>query len=506
MNEHLLSMNIFIPLLGILAITSASKKREDIIKIIAAITTGLQMWIALQIFFNFDRTKSGIQFVEHYSWIKTFSIDYFLGIDGLNFPLVLLTALILFISVFASWKLKKGVKGYFILFLLLDMGLMGVFTSMDLFLFLIFFGLTLFPTYLLIGIWGNSQSENTAIKYALFSVFSYVLILLGILLLYFKSDPNTFNILELIPNANFPLSFQIMTFLILFIGFAALIPIFPFHTWLISVLTKAPTAVSIIIVSILIKIGTYGLIRICLPILPSASIGFALPLSIIAIINIIYGALCALGQNDLKKIVGYFSISQMGFILLGFASVIGGVSGRTNAAITGISGSLFHMFNHGTVAALLLLLTGVIYNRTSQKDISKVGGLSSKMPVFSGITALALFAGFGLPGLSTFISEMFCIIGSFQIPGIQVLSIISITGIILNAAYFFRCFQLILYSKENPKYTELQDIKGNELFMVIPFVLIIILLGIYPNLIFNIMTQSVEKLVEIVTVGVSIIN
>ncbi|MCK4295731.1 MAG: NADH-quinone oxidoreductase subunit M, partial [Candidatus Marinimicrobia bacterium] len=345
MNEHLLSMNIFIPLLGILAITSASKKREDIVKIIAAITTGLQMWIALQIFFNFDRTKSGIQFVEHYSWIKTFSIDYFLGIDGLSFPLVLLTALILFISVFASWKLKKGVKGYFILFLLIDMGLMGVFTSMDLFLFLIFFGLTLFPTYLLIGIWGNSQSENTAIKYALFSVFSYVLILLGILVLYFKSNPNTFNILELIPNANFSLSFQIMTFLILFIGFAALIPIFPFHTWLISVLTKAPTAVSIIVVSILIKIGTYGLIRICLPILPSASIGFALPLSIIAIINIIYGALCALGQNDLKKIVGYFSISQMGFILLGFASVIGGVSGKTNAAITGISGSLFHMFN-----------------------------------------------------------------------------------------------------------------------------------------------------------------
>ncbi|MCK4690116.1 MAG: NADH-quinone oxidoreductase subunit M, partial [Candidatus Marinimicrobia bacterium] len=284
------------------------------------------------------------------------------------------------------------------------------------------------------------------------------------------------------------------------------IPIFPFHTWLISVLTKAPTAVSIIVVSILIKIGTYGLIRICLPILPSASIGFALPLSIIAIINIIYGALCALGQNDLKKIVGYFSISQMGFILLGFASVIGGVSGKTNAAITGISGSLFHMFNHGTVAALLLLLTRVIYDRTSQKDISKVGGLSTKMPIFSGIAALVLFASFGLPGLSTFISEIFCIIGSFQIPGIQVLSIISITGIMLNAAYFFRCFQLILYSKENPKYTELQDIKGSELFMVIPFVLIIVLLGIYPNLILNIMTQSVEKLVEIVTVGVSIIN
>ncbi len=506
MNEHLLSMNILIPLLGIIFIILTSKKREDIVKIIAAVTTGLQLWIVLQIIFNFDKTKSGFQFVEHYSWIKSFSIDYFLGIDGLNLPLVFLTALILFISVFASWKLKKGVKGYFFLFLFIDIGLMGVFTSMDLFLFLIFFGLTLFPTYLLIGIWDNSKSENTAIKYAIFATLSYALILLGILILYFKSDSHTFNILEIIPNVNFSHSFQIITFLILFIGFAALIPIFPLHSWLLSILSEAPIVVSIIVVSLLIKIGTYGIIRICFPILPAASIGFALPLSIIAVINIIYGALCALGQNDLKKIVGYFSINQMGFILLGFASIIGGVSGKIDASITGISGSLFHMFNHGAVAILLLLLTGVIYNRTSQKDISKVGGLSYKMPVFSGITALALFAGFGLPGLSTFISEIFCIIGSFQIPEIQVLSIISIAGIILNAAYFFRCFQLILFSKENPKYTELRDIKGNELFMTLPFVVIIVLLGIYPNLIFNIMTQSVEKLVDIATIGATMIK
>lgn len=504
MNEHLLTLIIVFPFLGAITILFLPRAKSDIAKTIAAIVTGIQLWIAVQIFFNFDRANVGMQFSEHFSWIKAFSIDYVLGIDGLSLPMVLLSSLLFFIAVFTSWKIEKSKKMYFILFLILDTGLMGVYTSLNLFLILIFWGLTLLPIYLLIGIWGGSGKEKAAMKFFLFFISGSLIVLVGILTLYFKSEVHSFNIMELISNAQLSQAVQKTVFILFFVGFAFIIPILPFHSWLPHALVESPTAIGVIIAGVLVKVGTYGLFRICFPILPSAAKWFALALSIIAVINIIYGALCAMAQTDLKKLAAYFCMSQMGFVLLGMAAIGGVTSGKVNAAAIGLSGAMFHMFNHGIVTAILLILFGVIENRTHSRDISKFGGLNSQMPLYSGLIAVAFFAGVGLPGLSMFISGVFCLIGSFQVSVVRVSSILSMIGIIITAGCFLSCFQRMFLGEIAEKYKGMTDINGRELFIVIPLIILIIILGVYPIPALNLLTSTVEKLVKVLNSGAMI--
>ncbi|HKJ68954.1 MAG TPA: NADH-quinone oxidoreductase subunit M [bacterium] len=491
MQQFYLTLVTFMPILGALGILLVPKERSEVVKIIAAAAAGVQLWIALMILFAFDPNATSMQFVEQYAWIDTFNIQYHLGIDGLSMPMVLLTALLSFIGVFASWNTKKATKGYFALFLLLDTGMMGVFVSLDFFLFYIFWEVMLLPMYFLIGIWGGPQREYAAIKFFLYTFAGSILMLLAMLALYFTQDPHTFNMLTLM-QSTYGRTFQIVVFLALFIAFAIKVPIFPFHTWLPLAHVEAPTAISVILAGVLLKMGTYGLLRVSFPILPEGTLWFALPMAVLGVINIIYGAMCAMAQKDIKRLVAYSSINHMGIVLLGMAAM-------TKA---GMSGAIFQMFNHGTVTAMLFLSVGVIYDRAHHREIDGFGGLASRMPIYSGVVAVAFFAGLGLPGLSSFISEAMSFIGAF--PVYTTLTIIATLGIVLNAGYFLWAFQRIFFGELNEKYADIAEINGRELFTLVPLAVIIIFLGIYPMPVLGLFDTTVNQLLDLLHFGTAV--
>jgi len=490
MHGHLLTWVTFIPILGLIGILFVPKDRSEYSRLIAAIATGIQLWVALMILFGFDTSASRMQFVEQANWITTFHIQYHMGVDGLSISMVLLTALLSFIGIFASWNIGKALKGYFALFLLLDTGMMGVFVSLDFFLFYIFWEVMLLPMYFLIGMWGGPRREYAAMKFFLYTFAGSILMLLAMLALYFTHDPHTFNMLTLM-HGTYGHTFQIVVFLALFIAFAIKVPVFPFHTWLPLAHVEAPTAISVILAGVLLKMGTYGLLRISFPILPEGAIWFALPLAILGVINIIYGAMCAMAQKDIKRLVAYSSINHMGIVLLGLAAM-------TKA---GMTGALFQMFNHGTITAMLFLCVGVIYDRAHHREIDGFGGLAGQMPIYTGLVAIAFFAGLGLPGLSGFISEAMTFIGAF--PVYTVLTILATFGIILNAGYFLWAFQRIFFGELNEKYSDIPEINGREIFTLAPLAAIVIFLGIYPMPMLNLFSTAIDKLLGVLTFGTS---
>lgn len=505
MNTHLLSLLTFLPVAGMVAILLIPRDKLNIIKITAAVATGIQLLLAIQLVAGFERGVRAMQFVEHLQWIPAFNIEYFIGVDGLSVPLVFLTALLSFIGVFASWNISKATKGYFALFLLLDMGMIGVFVSLDFFLFYIFWEVMLLPMYFLIGLWGGPKREYAAIKFFLYTLFGSVLMLLAMLALYFANEPHTFNMLILIENSDrlaqmtiWGLQASKVVFIALFIGFAIKVPVFPFHTWLPLAHVEAPTAISVILAGVLLKMGTYGILRISYPMLPDATLWFAGALAILGMINIIWGAMCALAQTDLKKLVAYSSINHMGYVLLGMAA-IAGFGSNLAAAKTGLSGAYFQMFNHGTITAMLFLLVGVVYDRAHHRNIDGFGGLAVVTPVYAGITAFAFFAGLGLPAMSGFISEALCFLGAF--PTYRTVTIISGLGILLNAAYFLRAYQKVYLGPLNEKYKDLEEINDRELFTLVPLMIIILFFGIYPAPFINLISSSVDQLIDWVQVG-----
>ncbi len=499
MDSHILSWMIFFPLVGAALISIVPKTQHNLIRWIAAGATALPLVLAVKIFMDFDRTTAGFQFIERTHWIKMFNIDYHLGIDGISITMVLLTALLCFICIFASWGIKKGVKGYFVMFLLLDTGMMGVFCSLDFFLFYVFWEVMLLPMYFLIGIWGGPRREYAAIKFFLYTLLGSVMMLLVMLAFYFFSrDPatgkHTFD-LVLLQQQNVHIGPLTLTWVRnlcwigLYIGFAIKVPVFPFHTWLPDAHVEAPTAISVILAGILLKMGTYGLLRISYPLLPDASQYFAMFLAVMGMVNIIYGALCAMAQKDLKKLVAYSSISHMGFVMLGMASFTS----------EGINGAVLQMFNHGTITAMLFLIVGVIYDRAHHRDIDGFGGLAHQMPRFAVITGIAFFASLGLPGLSGFISEALVFLGSFQT--YRLITIFSATGVILTAAYILWTMQRMFLGKLNEKYNTLPDINGRELFTLVPLAIIVFIVGVYPMPVLDLIKTSLDHLNKIVMGG-----
>ena len=511
----------FIPILGMVAVLLIPKENEDALKWTAAVATFLQVVLAVVIYFNFNRsflginTEQGMQFVEKATWIDIkgvpwfgrIHVDYFMGVDGLSVPMVLLTALISFIAVFASWKINKALKGYMAMLLLLDTGMMGVFVALDFFLFYVFWELMLLPMYFLIGIWGGPRREYAAIKFFLYTLLGSVLILLAMIALYFSvtvPDPATgeriytFNMLAMMNPSNYQAGsllagvatyWRHLAYIALFIGFAIKVPIFPFHTWLPDAHVEAPTAISVILAGVLLKMGTYGLLRVSYPIFPDLATYYALPLAIVASINIIYGALCAMAQQDFKKLIAYSSISHMGIVLLGMAAL----------NTQGMLGAVFQMFNHGTITAMLFLIVGVIYDRAHTRDLDAFGGLAITMPKYTGIMTVAFFAALGLPSLSGFVSEAFSFLGAFQT--FRVLTIISTLGIVLTAGYMLWTLQRVFLGQPNERWASLPDINGRELFTLVPLAVIVIALGIYPSLMLDLMTSSLNHLVDFVRQG-----
>ena len=504
MDINILSWIIWIPIIGMVAIAFVPRENVLLIKIVTAVATGIQFLATIGLWSRFDASNGGFQFMERAEWIPSFNITYILGVDGLSLPMVILTGLLFFLGTFVSWKIDRAPKGYFALFLLLDTGVMGVFLSLDFFLFFIFWEVMLLPMYFLIGMWGGPQREYAAIKFFLYTLFGSVLILIAILALYFTCGM-TFDMILLMQTAPTALdgvmwwgmSAVKVIWVMLFIGFAIKIPVFPFHTWLPLVHVEAPTAISVILAGILLKLGVYGILRINYTMLPVAVWWFAGALALLGLINVIWGAMCALAQKDLKKLVAYSSVNHMGYLLIGMAAVIaaGEVNGNNLlAAQAGLGGAVFQMFNHGTISAMLFILVGVIYDRAHHRNIEGFGGLATSMPIYSGIVAVAFFAGLGLPGLSGFISEAMCFIGAF--PVFKAIVIASTIGILLNAAYFLWAFQRIFMGELNEKYKELPEINKMELFTVVPLLVITLFFGIYPRPFLDLISSTMNVIID----------
>ncbi len=518
-----LSWITFLPVVGMIIVLLIPKEARSAMKWTAVSITFLQVVLAAMIYANFNydlggiNSQEGMQFVEKLKWIdiKSMSwfgrvlIEYFIGVDGISVPMVILTALICFIAVIASWKIDKALKGYMVMLLLLDTGMMGVFVSLDFFLFYIFWELMLLPMYFLIGIWGGPRREYAAIKFFLYTLVGSVLILLAMISLYLSVtiiDPvsgeklHTFNLLAMMNPANFEsnsllagLGTQMRTlaYIALFIGFAIKVPIFPFHTWLPDAHVEAPTAISVILAGVLLKMGTYGLIRISFPIFPELAQKYAFALAVLAFINIVYGALCAMAQTDFKKLIAYSSVSHMGIVLLGMSAL----------NTQGIMGAVFQMFNHGTITAMLFLIVGVIYDRAHTRDLNAFGGLALTMPKYTSIMTISFFAALGLPGLSGFVSEAFSFLGAFQVDKLRIVTIASTLGIILTAAYMLWTLQRVFLGEVNEKWSSLPDVDRREIFMLVPLAIIVLVLGVYPSFMLNIMMSSVNHLVEFIARG-----
>jgi NADH-quinone oxidoreductase subunit M len=518
----------FLPVLGILIVLLIPSGKDEkgqelsktLIRWVSVGITFIQLILAFIIYLNYNPAMAGIndvnsfQFVEKVSWIRAslpmvgdINIEYFMGIDGISIPMILLTSIICFVAVFPSFGINKAVKGYFAMYLLLDLGMMGVFCALDFFLFYIFWELMLLPMYFLIGVWGGPRKEYAAIKFFIYTLAGSVFMLLVMIGLY--HSVGSFNILEMMNAANFKdgaifggvgTTIRYVAFMALFIGFAIKVPLFPFHTWLPDAHVEAPTPISVILAGVLLKMGAYGMIRIAFPIFPDAFGYFQTLIAWIGMISIVYGALCALGQHkigkrDFKKLIAYSSVSHMGLVILGLSSM------RPEGTV----GAIFQMFNHGIITAMLFMIVGVIYDRAHTRGLDDFGGLAKKMPVYTGIMAIAFFAAIGLPGMSGFISEILVFIGSFK--SFPVLTVISGLSIILGAAYMLWALQKIFFGNLPEKWQgpwdptgikyKTDDLNGLELTAFIPLAVIVIFLGVYPNPILNLLTSSVNHFIEL---------
>jgi NADH-quinone oxidoreductase subunit M len=498
--NNVLTYMTFIPIAGAV-IVLALPNNAKLIRWVSAVATVPPLLMAIWLFKNFDRAVPGFQFVEDYTWIPAYNISYTMGVDGLSISMILLTALLSFLCIFASFGIEKAVKGYFALFLLLDAGMMGVFCALDFFLFYVFWEVMLLPMYFLIGIWGGPRREYAAIKFFLYTLFGSVLMLLAILALYFSTDPHTFDMRIMMAQANkystqvipmWPFNhlrwgFQHVIWMALFIGFAIKIPAFPFHTWLPDAHVEAPTAISVILAGVLLKMGTYGILRTNFPMLPAATADMAYwCLGALGAWNIIYGALCAMAQTDLKKLVAYSSVSHMGYVMLGMASF----------TTQGLNGAVLQMFNHGTITGMLFLLVGVLYDRAHHREIDGFGGVAAIMPVYTGVTALAFFASMGLPGLSGFISEVLVLLGTWQ--KYPVLTILGASGVILTAGYLLWTIQRVYLGPANEKYLKFPEINGREMFTLVPLGVIVIVVGVYPSVVLDLLRSSLDQINQVV--------
>jgi len=496
MGEHILSWMTFFPVIGAVVIAFVPSERKEIIKTVAAAAAAVPLILAVQLFMNFDRGTSAMQFVEHYTWIKSFHIEYFMAVDGLSVLLVILTALLSFICIIASWGINRAEKGYFALFLILEAGMMGVFCALDFFMFYVFWEVMLLPMYFLIGIWGGPRREYAAIKFFLYTLAGSVLMLLAMIAFYLHTtDPvtgaHTFNMLHMFNQTNQDAWLQQTgvrqaLWIALFIGFAIKVPVFPFHTWLPDAHVEAPTAVSVILAGVLLKMGTYGMLRISYPMLPDMAVWFSYALAIMGTINILYGAYCALAQSDMKKVVAYSSISHMGYIMLGMAAL-------TPAAM---NGAVLQMFNHGTITAMMFLSVGVIYDRAHTREISDFGGLGMQMPIYFSFFSFSLFAALGLPSLSGFVSEAMIFIGAF--PVYRTVVIIAALGIVIGAAYVLWMLQRVFLGPKNDKWDDLPDLSAREAFTLVPIGIIVLVLGVYPMPALDIMKVTLNHLVKVV--------
>ena len=482
----LLSSLLLLPLVGLVGILCLPKASTAAIRNTALAATALTCLVSLKLLAGFHPELGVIQFEEHLSWIPQLNIFYHLGVDGLSLPLVLLTTLLGFVACLGSHAITERHKEYYVLYLLLEIGMLGTFMALDLFLFYVFWEIVLVPMYFLIGIWGGGRREYSAFKFFVYTLAGSLAMLLGILALYFRA--HTFDMLELARlGPSFEAGFQRLLFVAFFLGFAIKVPIFPFHTWLPDAHVDAPTPISVLLAGVLLKMGGYGFFRISYPIFPDGAQWFGWAMALLGLINIVYGAFVAMAQIDFKRLVAYSSVSHMGFVLLGLASL----------TPTGMNGALLQMVSHGLITGAMFLLVGVLYDRAHTRQLDAFGGLGVRLPKYSAMLIFFSLASLGLPGLSGFVSEFLSLIGAFGVWRWQ--TAVSVLGIVVTAAYMLTVIQRVLLGPLNERWKAMPDITAVELATVVPLAILVLLIGVYPLSVLHLQDVSVHALIHHVT-------
>ncbi len=486
-----LSITIFSPLAGTIILLFLRGNSKNLIRWFSLLISFLTLVFAIFVFISFESGKPGYQFVEKKDWLGM-GINWSVGLDGISLPLFFLTALIFPICVIASWsQIEDKAKEFHIFLLLTETAILGVFASLNLFLFYVFWEGMLIPMYFIIGVWGSSQRIYATIKFVIFTMVGSLMMLLSFFVLYsyyYKASGSySFELSDLLSLSLSP-KIQLWLFLGFILSFAIKVPMIPFHTWLPDAHTEAPTAGSVILAGVLLKMGTYGFIRFAFPLFPLALEKLKTPLIYLSIGAIIYGGLMALAQKDLKRLVAYSSISHMGFITLGLLTL----------NEIGVQGAVIQMVNHGLSTGGLFLIVGAIYERTHTRIMSEMGGLSKKLPILSAFFVIIMLSSIGLPGLNGFVGEFLILVGTFKIN--ITYTAISALGIVLSAAYLLWAFQRVMQGvpKENHDY---KDFRVREILYFIPIILWILWIGLYPKTFFTKMDKNVKESIEIIKTG-----
>lgn len=474
MEREILTLLTFFPVLGALLLMFVPRAAHDSIKSIALIIAFVTMMLSFALYSMFDPVAIGMQFEINLPWITSMGIHYHMGIDGISLLLIVLTTVLTILAILSSWRsITHGVKGFYISILLLTTGMLGVFCSLDLFMFYVFWEVMLVPMYFIIGVWGGVRRIYAAIKFVLFTMFGSLLMLVAILYILFEyqrySGEYSFDLMKLV---EMPIDYraQLWLFGAFALAFAIKVPLFPFHTWLPDAHVEAPTAGSVILAGVLLKMGTYGFLRFCLPMFPEATMAYMPYICVLALIAIVYGALVAMVQKDVKSLVAFSSVSHMGFVMLGIFAL----------NLQGLQGAVLQMLNHGISTGALFLLVGMIYERRHTRLIEEFGGLAKVMPVFATFFMIATLSSIGLPLTNGFVGEFLILIGAFKAN--MYYGIIATTGVIFAACYMLWMYQRVVFGDvTKPENEELKDVSWREKLILIPLVILVFFIGIYPK-------------------------